>query len=1596
MSKIPGREAAATRKDRKATPHKKPACECPKPKTSRNRAFDPDALLNSMDGMVFVASSDLRLEYMNETALRKLGRDMTGRPCHKALHGLDEPCPWCMAGLVLQGQTVRQEVLGRRDGHWYSSVLTPLRRADGTVAIQSLVFDITDQKLAQAALSKNEALLRSILKAAPAGVGMVKNRVIEWTNEQISRITGYSQEELKGKSARIFYPSDEEFDRVGRHKYAEILSKGTGSIVTVWRRKDGRNANIFLSSTPIDTGDVSAGVVFTALDITEKKTAQDELWKSEEKYRGLFENAVMGIFQSTPEGRFLSVNPATAKMCGFDSPEEMIASVTDIAAQHYVDPAERNLFIRAIEEQGFVRNFEHRTYRKDGSTFWVSVNARAVRDRQGRITHYEGTHEDIQARKEAEEALRESEERFSKAFHSSPVPVAVSTIDEGRFIEINDRFVETFGYRRDEIIGRTSKELGFWDEKTGRGDMRRALLATGSVSNVPMQFRTQAGQFRTGLWSGEIIRLGDRDVLLSILHDITERKEAEEKYQSILAEIDEFYYETDIQGNLTFFNDAACSIIGYSREELQGMNNRDYTTPETAERMYRVFNHVYRTGEKRKIDDYEIIRKDGSRRVLEISATLKRDAKGNPAGFRGLGRDITDRVMAAEALRLSEERYRNLFENSIVGIFQSTPAGRYLRVNPAFARIYGYDSPGDVVASVIDIGREIFVDPADRAYCLATLNETGVLEQFETRTRRKDGSIIWTAINSRIVRDAEGQLRFIEGVVEDITQRKRAEEALKLNEQRLEALQTLNQMSRATVQELCDFALEEFVRLTGSNIGYLAFLNRDESVMTMFAWSRTAMEQCAVSNLTDLYPVETTGLWGEAVRQRRPVITNDYAAPSSLKKGVPEGHVPILRHMNVPVLDGERIVAVAGVGNKETDYDESDVLQLTLLAQGMWRIIQRRRSEEALRESEERFIRVFQSNPIPMTIATLDEGRLIDVNERAVELSGYSREELIGRTSMEIGLWAYPEERDRLIAKLRTSGSLRDGLAHFRTKAGRVSPALWSADRVRLGESEVILTTIHDISQQIEAQEKLRQSEEKYRLLAENVTDIIWTSDLNLAFTYVSPSSERVCGWSPAEWMSRPLRDFLTPASLEAVTRMLRKQTGGSGLARVEGPRVVTTELELFRKDGSTGWYEVSAQMIRDDDGTPRSIIGVTRDIAERKRAEKQNALLEQQLRQAQKMEAVGTLAGGIAHDFNNILFAVIGYAELCLQDTTNDESRWNLSQILSACNRAKTLVSQILAFSRQVEQERKPLDVVPLAKEAVKFLRSSLPVTIDLHLDVAAANTVILADATQIHQVLMNLCTNAAHAMRVSGGRLAIRIDNASPPPGLLPEGDGARPAAFLRLSVSDTGQGIEPAQLNRIFDPFYTTKAPGEGTGLGLSVVYGIVKSLGGAIRVDSTPGRGSAFEIYLPSAADRGLEPEKPAVPIPRGSESVLFVDDEGHLVEVMGQVLSALGYRVTTVRESRNALRLFRENPESFDLVITDMTMPDMTGAELAREILRFRPETPIILCTGYSELICEEEALRMGIRRFLMKPLFMGDVAREIRAVLDTDGRRTAS
>ena len=398
---------------------------------------------------------------------------------------------------------------------------------------------------------------------------------------------------------------------------------------------------------------------------------------------------------------------------------------------------------------------------------------------------------------------------------------------------------------------------------------------------------------------------------------------------------------------------------------------------------------------------------------------------------------------------------------------------------------------------------------------------------------------------------------------------------------------------------------------------------------------------------------------------------------------------------------------------------------------------------------------------------------------------------------------------------------------------------------------------------------------------------------------------------------------------------------------------------------------------------------GIAIDITDKVRAEEDNARLEQQLIQSQKMEAIGTLAGGIAHDFNNVLSAIMGYVELAQMDKGSGSTvhQYELAQVLKATHRARDLVRQILSFSRKTEHDRQPLDPEPLVREALTLLRASIPSTIEIrpHFDLHGVR--IMANATQFHQVMMNLCTNAAHAMEETGGILCVNLQKVSLS-GATAAMQGVAPGRYLEVRVSDTGPGISPALLDRIFDPYFTTKAQGKGSGMGLAVVRSIVESHGGSIDVDRRTGSGACFCVLIPITAQVARIHSDKIDVLPCGSESILFVDDETVLVDLGKQMLSRLGYHVTGCDQSLDALALVQAQPDRFDLVVTDTTMPNMTGDALAARLLAIRPDLPILLCSGYSEQMTSEKSGRLGIAAFLMKPLAISDLACTLRDVLD--------
>jgi signal transduction histidine kinase/ActR/RegA family two-component response regulator len=394
-------------------------------------------------------------------------------------------------------------------------------------------------------------------------------------------------------------------------------------------------------------------------------------------------------------------------------------------------------------------------------------------------------------------------------------------------------------------------------------------------------------------------------------------------------------------------------------------------------------------------------------------------------------------------------------------------------------------------------------------------------------------------------------------------------------------------------------------------------------------------------------------------------------------------------------------------------------------------------------------------------------------------------------------------------------------------------------------------------------------------------------------------------------------------------------------------------------------------------------------EIEAHKRVEAEKEKLQNQLQLAQRLEAIGTLAGGIAHDFNNILAAIMGYTEMALiRLGTENRISYNLQQVIKASHRAKDLVNQILTFSRQQPQDMQSIQLKPIVKETLELLRASLPKNIEIRQSIESGLYSVSADPTRIHQVLMNLCTNSAHAMEENGGILDVSLKKIDLEPHDAAKYSDLKPGAYILLTVADTGHGIDPAVVERIYEPYFTTKEQGKGTGMGLSVVHGIVKSHGGSIVVTSSPDQGTTFELFFPRLEREMLAEIRDLSPLPKGDETVLFIDDEEFLVDLGTQMLEKLGYQVKTSVNPIEALQIFQAQPGKFDLVITDMTMPDMSGAQLAGRVLAIQPDIPIIICTGFSEQMTPEKAQAIGISDFLMKPLVIRDLAKAIRRVID--------
>jgi len=660
-------------------------------------------------------------------------------------------------------------------------------------------------------------------------------------------------------------------------------------------------------------------------------------------------------------------------------------------------------------------------------------------------------------------------------------------------------------------------------------------------------------------------------------------------------------------------------------------------------------------------------------------------------------------------------------------------------------------------------------------------------------------------------------------------------------------------------------------------------------------------------------------------------------------------------------------------------------------------ITERKRVEEELRESRAKLQAALASMTDAVFISDT-EGRFIEFNDAFATYYKFRNKEECLKTLVEypdiidvflpdgtlasLGMWAVPRA-------LRGETATNAEYTLRRKDTGETWVGSYSFAPIRDKEGVIVGSVVvgRDITGQKEMQEELRKSRDELERRVQERTEAlrrqadllelahsaIIVRDLESKILFWNHGAEERYGWTKAEALGKVTHSLLEtqfPVSFDAYMGILIKE------GRWRGELLHTT------KDGRQITVASRQALQKDTLGNPIAILEINLDVTEARRT-------EQQLRQAQKMEALGTLAGGIAHDFNNILAAIIGFTEL-LKDHVPEGSReaHHLKRVMESSLRGRDLVKQMLTYSRKAEQEKKPLSLSSIVKETVRLIRATTPTTISIKVNTGSESGMIFADPTQTQQVIMNLCTNAAHAMREKGGTLDIRLDNhnVSPSDG---SARGINPGLYTRLAVSDTGTGMPPDILDKIFDPFFTTKKLGEGTGLGLSVVLGIVKQSNGHITVYSELGGGSTFAVYFPQITGAG-EQQADAVrddEVPTGTERILFVDDEETLVEMGEDILAELGYDVTSRISSREALALFRLDPSRFDLVITDQTMPEMTGLELTKEILALKPDMPIIMCTGFSYLVDADKAKAAGIKAFAMKPLTKREIAKTIRKVL---------
>ena len=868
----------------------------------------------------------------------------------------------------------------------------------------------------------------------------------------------------------------------------------------------------------------------------------------------------------------------------------------------------------------------------------------------------------------------------------------------------------------------------------------------------------------------------------------------------------------------------------------------------------------------------------------------------------------------------SENRYRSILKASLDGYWLTDTKGKLLEVNDAYCRMSGYSEKELLTMYISDF--EIMEAPEQVAEHMKKVALKG-LDRFESKHRRKDGTVFDVEVSLQFRAEEGGQCVCF---LRDITDQKQADKSLRDSEAKY----------RLLVENQTDLVVK--VDLDGR------FLFVSPSYCDMFGKKE---KELLDKNFMPLVHEDDRKMTAKAMEG---LFTPPHTAYLEQRAMTKDGW-KWLAWSDTAVLDRDGAVkGIIGVGRDITE---------------------RKQAEMALKYSELKWRNILVNTP-QIGISINPRAEITFVNEHFLALTGWEENEVIGRNWFDLFIPENVREGVRTVFHAVMGQKDTLGFSNYENeilgKSGQVFNVAWSNVLTKDAEGNVVDVTCLgvDLTERKRSEDKLKQSEIKYRTMMEAIKDPVYICSQDFIIQYMNQAMiDRIGHDATGELCYQALHGFDRECPW-----CKYDETFQAG----HNEKNIVSPLDKCP-------FNVSSTVFVDESGA-LSKLSVFRDTTEL-------IELQNRLQQAQKMEAIGNLAGGIAHDFNNILFPIIGMSEMMMEDLSAGSLEHKYAQAIHmAGHRAKELVSQILAFSRQSDQKKIPIRFQKILEEVLKLCRATIPANIEIKQKIQRDCGFIMGNATQLHQVGMNLITNAYHAVQEKNGKIVIALEEIESGPTNL-RNTGINSGKYLLFTVSDDGIGMADKVKNKIFEPYFTTKEQGKGTGLGLAVVYGIVKDYGGEIEVETKIGSGTIFRVYLPlmsQSENKGAAEIKTEIKM--GHEHILLVDDDAAVANLEQQILERLGYQITLRTSSLDAVEVFRSNPDAFDIVITDMTMPNMTGDQLVEEILSIRPDIPIIICTGFSERINEEQAEAIGVKGFLMKPVVKSDLASMVRKVLD--------